>query len=220
MLQYFSDPIFLDIIYLSFRIAFDTMVVSCLIGIPLGMVIAINDFWGKNFIMVMLSTFLAFPSIVVGLIVFMLLANFGPLGKFRLLFTPTAMIIAQTMLVLPFVIFSTIQIIGQFYEKYRILFISLRFGKLQSAPTMIFESRLAFLILTANCFSRALSAIGAVMLVGGNISGYTRILTTDISLQISQGNFALALMMGFILLTIALIINTISLFFQHVFKYQ
>ena len=207
-MNFIYDPSFYHIVYLSFWVAFYSVFFAFLLGFPFGLLIGMNDFRFKKITLLVVSSFLAFPSVVVGLLVFLLLSHTGPLGRLGLLFTPTGMVIAQGLLVLPFVVFTSQQQISQIYERYRPLFKSLKKSKWLSALTIIYEGRVLILTMLANGFSRALSAIGAVMIVGGNIAGQTRLLTTDISLEISQGNFSLALAMGAVLLAIALIINT------------
>lgn len=205
-----------QITYLSFWVAFYSILFAFLIGFPMGIAIGINNFRFKKTLLLIISSLLAFPSVVIGLLVFILLANFGPLGRLELLFTPTAMVIAQGLLVLPFVIFTSQQQISALYEKYRPLFKTLKKEKISAGLTLIYEGRIATLTTLASGFSRALSAIGAVIIVGGNIKGETRLLTTDISLQISQGNFALALQLGAILLVVSLILNTFVFILQNV----
>ncbi|MGI9461242.1 MAG: ABC transporter permease [Alphaproteobacteria bacterium] len=208
MINYLIEPTFLQIVYLSFWVAFYSITIAFVIGFPLGVMIGMNHFRGKKILLLLVSSLLAFPSVVVGLVVFMMLADVGPLGWLHWLFTPIAMVIAQGLLVLPFIIFTCQQQIEQIYGKYHLLFISLKKSKWLSALTIIYENRINVLTLFANGFARALSAIGAVIIVGGNIDGQTRVLTTNISLQIGQGNFELALMMGGVLLAMALILNT------------
>ncbi|MDI9313542.1 MAG: ABC transporter permease [Hydrotalea sp.] len=213
-MSFLSDPEFYHVVYLSFWVAFYSIFFAFVLGFPFGLLIGMNSFRLKKLTLLAVSSFLAFPSVVVGLLVFLLLSQVGPLGGLDLLFTPTGMVIAQGLLVLPFVIFTSQQQINQVYDRYRPLFKSLKKSKWLSAMTIIYEGRIQILTMLANGFARALSAIGAVMIVGGNISGQTRLLTTDISLQISQGNFALALALGAILLAISLIINTVVFLLQ------
>ncbi|MCX8516357.1 MAG: ABC transporter permease [Alphaproteobacteria bacterium] len=213
-MSFIIDSAFLHIVNLSFWVAFASITIAFVIGFPIGLVIGMNRFRGRKLVLLIISSFLAFPSVVIGLLVFMLLANFGPLGHLRLLFTPTGMIIAQGLLVLPFVIFTSQQQIDQIYKRYRPLLLSLGRDKISSAMTIIYEGRVQVLTMYANGFSRALSAIGAVVIVGGNIAGQTRLLTTDISLQISQGHFGTALLMGGVLLSISLAINTLVFILQ------
>ncbi len=209
---------FYHVIYLSFWVAFYSIAIAFIVGFPMGLLIGMNSFRGKKLLLLAVSSFLAFPSVVIGLLVFLLLSHVGPLGWLNWLFSPTAMVMAQSILVLPFVIFTSQQQISQVYEKYRLLFKSLKKSKWLSALTIIFEGRIQILTMLANGFSRALSAIGAVAIVGGNIQGQTRVLTTDISLQISQGNFYIALAMGAVLLAVALILNTIVFVLQDAIK--
>ena len=207
-MSFLYNPEFYQIVFLSCWVAFYSILFAFIIGFPFGLLIGMNNFRLKKITLLVVSSFLAFPSVVVGLLVFLLLSSTGPLGALNLLFTPTGMVIAQGLLVLPFVIFTSQQQITQIYERYRPLFKSLKKSKWLSAMTIIYEGRIHILTMLANGFSRALSAIGAVAIVGGNISGETRLLTTDISLQINQGNFNLALTLGAVLLAISLIINT------------
>jgi tungstate transport system permease protein len=206
-LIYNLDQELLGIILLSLKVSGTALIVSSIIGVPAGAVIGLKKFPGRGFIITLLNTFMGLPPVVVGLFVYLLLSRSGPLGFMGLLYTPSAMVAAQTILALPIVaslchsaIVSVDPIIGQ-------AAITLGATPYQKAITIIKEARYGILSCIIAGFGRVMAEVGAILIVGGNIAGYTRVMTTTIALETDKGNFELALALGVILLIISLIIN-------------
>jgi len=203
------DPDFLSIVGLSLRVSLTAVALACLIGFPLGALVALARFPGRGVIVLLLNTFMGLPPVVVGLIVFLLLSRAGPLGVLGLLFTPTAMIIAQTILVTPIVAALTRQIVADLWVEYGEHLRSLDAGPVATMTTLITDARYSLATVVLAGFGRAIAEVGAVMIVGGNIDHATRVMTTSIALETSKGNLAAALALGFVLLTIALTVNLV-----------
>jgi len=206
-LIYNLDQELLGIILLSLKVSGTALIVSSMIGVPAGAVIGLKKFPGRGFIITLLNTFMGLPPVVVGLFVYLLLSRSGPLGFMGLLYTPSAMVAAQTILALPIVaslchsaIVAVDPIIGQ-------AAITLGATPYQKALTIIKEARYGILSSVIAGFGRVMAEVGAILIVGGNIAGYTRVMTTTIALETDKGNFELALALGVILLIISLIIN-------------
>jgi tungstate transport system permease protein len=206
-LIYNLDQELLGIILLSLKVSGTALIISSIIGVPAGSVIGLKKFPGRGFIITLLNTFMGLPPVVVGLFVYLLLSRSGPLGFMGLLYTPSAMVAAQTILALPIVaslchsaIVTVDPIIGQ-------AAITLGATPYQKAITIIKEARYGILSSIIAGFGRAMAEVGAILIVGGNIAGYTRVMTTTIALETDKGNFELALALGVILLIISLLIN-------------
>jgi tungstate transport system permease protein len=206
-LIYNLDQELLGIILLSLKVSGTALIISSIIGVPAGAVIGLKKFPGRGFIITLLNTFMGLPPVVVGLFVYLLLSRSGPLGFMGLLYTPSAMVAAQTILALPIVaslchsaIVAVDPIIGQGA-------ITLGATPYQKAITIIKEARYGILSSIIAGFGRVMAEVGAILIVGGNIAGYTRVMTTTIALETDKGNFELALALGVILLIISLIIN-------------
>jgi tungstate transport system permease protein len=201
------DKELLGIILLSLKVSGTALIISSMIGVPAGAVIGLKKFPGRGFIITLLNTFMGLPPVVVGLFVYLLLSRSGPLGFMGLLYTPSAMVAAQTILALPIVsslchsaIVAVDPIIGQ-------AAITLGATSYQKALTIVKEARYGILSSVIAGFGRVMAEVGAILIVGGNIAGYTRVMTTTIALETDKGNFELALALGVILLIISLIIN-------------
>jgi len=201
------DADLLEIIGLSLRVSTAAVVIAALVGLPLGAFLATARFSGRNAAVVLLNSLMGLPPVVVGLLVYMSLSNAGPLGFFQLLYTPTAMIIAQTILITPIVAALTRQIIEEMNAEYAEQFISLSVPWHTRVVALIADARFALLTVLLAGFGRAIAEVGAVMIVGGNIAHLTRVMTTAIALETSKGELALALALGIVLLTIALVVN-------------
>ena len=178
-----------------------------LIGLPIGAAIAVNDFKGRRALIVVLNGLMGLPSVVVGLVVYLLLSRAGPLGSWGILFTPTAMVIAQTILITPTLAALAQQLVADAWHEYREQLRSLGESKLGAAPTLLWDLRFSLVTIVLAGFGRAASEVGAVMIVGGNIDGVTRVMTTTIALETSKGDLPLALGLGFILLAVVLVLN-------------
>ena len=202
-----ADPMLWGIVGLSLQVSLTAVFFAALIGIPLGALLAIKKFWGRPVLIVLVNALMGLPPVVVGLCVYLMLSKSGPLGILGLLYTPTAMIIAQTLLIAPIIAALSRTILKTLYEEYRDQFASFRLSQFQTVNTLLWEAR--FMLLTALLagFGRAIAEVGAVMIVGGNISHYTRVMTTSIALETSKGNLSLALALGVILILLAILVN-------------
>ena len=201
------DPKLVQIVGLSLRVSIAAVVFGCAIGLPLGAAIAVNEFRGKHALIVILNGLLGLPSVVVGLVVYLMLSRAGPLGSWGILFTPTAMVIAQTILITPTLAALAQQLVADAWSEYREQLRSLGETKLGAAPTLLWDLRFSLVTIVLAGFGRAASEVGAVMIVGGNIDGVTRVMTTAIALETSKGDLPLALALGFILLSVVLALN-------------
>ena len=202
-----ADPTLWGIVGLSLQVSLTAVFFAALIGIPLGALLAIKKFWGRPVLIVLVNALMGLPPVVVGLCVYLMLSKSGPLGILGLLYTPTAMIIAQTLLIAPIIAALSRTILKTLHEEYRDQFASFRLSQCQTVNALLWEAR--FMLLTALLagFGRAIAEVGAVMIVGGNISHYTRVMTTSIALETSKGNLSLALALGVILILLAILVN-------------
>ena len=201
------DANLVEIVLLSLRVSLGAVAVATLIGMPLGAIVALFRFPGRNGAVVILNALMGLPPVVVGLIVYLLLSRAGPLGVLGLLFTPTAMVIAQVILVTPIIAALTRQVIDDLWVEYAEQLRSLGAGPAQALPTLLWDGRFTLLIAVLAGFGRASAEVGAVMIVGGNIDHVTRVMTTAIALEVSKGDLALALGLGLILIALSLGIN-------------
>lgn len=204
------DPAFLAIVALSLRVTLTAVLIAALIGLPLGAALALSRFRGRAVVIVALNALMGLPPVVAGLIVFLMLSRSGPLGSLGLLFSPTAMIVAQVLLVLPIVIALTRQTVEDLWTEYRDHLRSVGLDGLRAIPTLLFDGRFALATALLAGFGRASAEVGAVLIVGGNIAGYTRTMTTAITLETSKGDLPLALGLGLVLITLTLAINAIA----------
>jgi tungstate transport system permease protein len=202
-----ADPKLVSIVVLSLEVSLSSVAFSCLIGLPLGAAVAVNDFPGKRLVVVVLNALMGLPPVVVGLFVYLMLSRAGPLGMFGILFTPTAMVIAQTILIAPLMAALSRQVVADAWLEYREQLRSLGETRLGAATTLLWDLRFTLVTLVMAGFGRAASEVGAVIIVGGNIDGVTRVMTTTIALETSKGDLPLALGLGFILLAIVLALN-------------
>jgi tungstate transport system permease protein len=202
-----ADADLIEIIGLSLRVSLAAVALSALIGLPLGAFIAVLRFPGRQVIAVLLNALMGLPPVVVGLLVYMAISRAGPLGWLNLLYTPTAMIIAQTILVTPIIAALTRQLIEDLHREYDEQFRSLCLSTRRVIAALIWDARYSLLTVTLAGFGRAIAEVGAVIIVGGNIDHLTRVMTTAIALETSKGDLALALALGVILLILALSVN-------------
>ena len=203
-----------EIVGLSLFVSLWAIFFAALIGLPLGAIIASSRFKGRGVVIIILNSLMGIPPVVVGLVVYILLSSNGVFGLFKLLYSPTAMIIAQFLLITPLITALGLQIIENLNEEYNIQFLSWRLTLWQRIKTLLVEGRSALLTVLLAGFGRAISEVGAVMIVGGNIEHSTRTMTTAIQMEISKGNLELAMALGIILLTLAFIINALAHFFK------
>lgn len=200
----------ITIITLSLRVSLSATLIAALFAIPTGATLAILQFPGRRLLLVISSAFMALPPVMVGLFVYLLLSRSGPLGEFGLLFTPTAMIIAQTILIFPIILSLTQQAVQPLNREYISLFNALDTPRSLRIQTIIWDARFAVSIAILAGFGRALAEVGAVIIVGGNINGLTRVMTTTIALETSKGNLQLALALGLVLLMIAFSVSLLT----------
>ena len=196
-----------EIVFLSLRVSLTAVSLAALIGLPIGAALAVLRFPGRRTLVVVLNALMGLPPVVVGLTVLLVLSRAGPLGVLGLLFSPTAMIIAQTLLTAPIVAALTRQIVEDLWAEYEEQLRSLGATPSRSIWTLLWDGRFSLVTAVLAGFGRAASEVGAVMLVGGNIDHVTRVMTTAIALETSKGNLALALGLGMILLSLSLVIN-------------
>lgn len=195
------------IVLLSLKVSVFAVLVSALIGMPVGAALAVARFPGRRMLIVLMNALMGFPPVVVGLLVYLMLSRTGPLGVLELLYTPTAMIIAQVVLVTPIVAALTRQVVEMLAEEYSEQLRSLGVSRLASVPVLLWDARLALVTALLAGFGRAIAEVGAVIIVGGNINHVTRVMTTTIALETSKGNLSLALALGAILIGIAIAVN-------------
>jgi tungstate transport system permease protein len=196
-----------EIVILSLTVSLSAVLLACVIGLPLGASLAVFRFRGRNATIVCVNALMGLPPVAVGLFVYLLLSNSGPLGVLGLLYTPTAMIIAQTVLVTPIIAALSRQVLEDLHLEYQEQLLSLGSGRTGAIATLLWDGRYSLLTVALAGFGRAIAEVGAVLIVGGNINHVTRVMTTTIALETSRGNLALALALGMVLIGFALIIN-------------
>jgi len=199
-----------DVIFLSLQVSSTAVFSALLFGIPIGAVLAMKRFFGRSALLVISKTMLGMPPVVIGLLVYVLISRSGPLGFLDILYTPQAMMLAQFILILPLSIALSHQIFEKLHSELNLFFMSLGLGELKRVLTLLSEARYELITITMVCFGRAISEIGAVILVGGNIKYLIRVMTSSIALETSKGNIAFALALGIVLMLIALLINLFS----------
>jgi len=204
------DSDLLAIVTLSLRVSLTAVGIAALIAFPLGAALALYRFPGRSMLIVTLNALMGLPPVVAGLVVYLLLSRAGPLGTFGLLFTPSAMVVAQVILVLPILAALTRQRIEELHGEYAEQLASMGVSRARRIPTLLWDARLALITVLLAGFGRASAEVGAVMIVGGNIDGVTRVMTTAIVLETSKGNLPLALGLGIILLVIVALITAIA----------
>jgi len=205
-----ADPALMRIIKLSLAVSLTAAACAALIGVPLGALLALTRFPGRQVIVVVLNALMGLPPVVAGLAIYLLLSRSGPLGSFGLLFTPQAMIIAQTVLVAPIVAALARQTIEDLWLEYRDELAAMNVGPLRRVATLVRDARLSLVTALLAGFGRAAAEVGAVMIVGGNIDGFTRTMTTAIALETSKGDLPLAMSLGLVLIALVIVINALA----------
>ncbi len=201
------DPDLTEITARSLRVTLSAVAIASVIGMPLGAWLAVNRFRWRRHVIALLNALMGLPPVVVGLIVYLLLSRSGPFGVLGLLFTPTAMIIAQVIIATPLIASISHQAIRDLWAEYHDLLISLHTTRKQRIQALLWDARRALITAALAGFGRAIGEVGAIMIVGGNIDHATRVLTTAIALETAKGNFSLALGLGFVLITLAIAVN-------------
>ena len=202
-----ADPALIAIVRLSLLVSLLAVFFGALIGVPLGAAVALTKFRGREAIIVLLNALMGLPPVVVGLVVFLLLSRAGPLGSWGLLFTPQAMIVAQTVLIAPIVAALTRQTVEDLWTEYRDELDAMDVGALRRIATLIWDGRFSLVTALLAGFGRAAAEVGAVLIVGGNIDGFTRTMTTAIALETSKGDLPLAIGLGLFLISLIVLVN-------------
>lgn len=202
-----GDSVLAGIVMLSLSVSLSAVLISCLIGLPLGAALALSRFPGRGVIVVVFNALMGLPPVVAGLVVYMMLSRSGPFGFLGLLFTPTAMVIAQTILIVPIVVSLTRAVIEDLWREYEDQLRSLGSSALRAVPTLLWDGRFSLVTVILAGLGRAMAEVGAVLIVGGNIAEHTRVMTTAIALETARGDLALALGLGIILLGLTLVLN-------------
>jgi tungstate transport system permease protein len=198
------------IVRLSLAVSLTAVGLAALIGVPVGAVIALTRFPGREATIIALNALMGLPPVVAGLAVFLALSHSGPLGAWGLLFTPTAMVIAQTILVAPIIAALSRQMIEDLWLEYRDEFAAMNVGPFGRVATLIWDARFSLVTALLAGFGRAAAEVGAIIIVGGNIDGFTRTMTTAIALETSKGNLPLAIGLGLVLIAIVIVINALA----------
>lgn len=207
-----ADPSLVSIVQLSLAVSLTAVLVAAVIGLPLGALIALTRFRGREFVIVLLNALMGLPPVVVGLLVYLVLSRSGPLGSWGWLFTPKAMVIAQALLVLPILAALTRQTIEDLWVEYQDEFAAMNVGAVGRIRALLWDARFSLTTALLAGFGRAAAEVGAIIIVGGNIEGFTRTMTTAIALETSKGNLPLALGFGFILINILIIVSAAAWF--------
>lgn len=202
-----ADPKLLGIVGLSVAVSLTATLAACAVGMPMGALLAVGRFPGRRALVVLTNGLMGLPPVVVGLLIYLLLSRAGPLGPLGLLFTPAAMVIAQAVLVTPIVAALSRQVIEDEWAEYREQLRSLGASRSQAARTLLWDGRFSLITAGLAGFGRAIAEVGAVMIVGGNIDGVTRVMTTTIALETSKGDLPMALALGIVLIAVVLLLN-------------
>jgi tungstate transport system permease protein len=205
-----GDAALFGIVRLSLYVSLSAVLLAALIGIPFGAFIALTRFRGRQGVIVVLNALMGLPPVVVGLAVYLALSRSGPLGSFGLLFTPRAMIIAQTVLVAPIIAALARQTIEDLWTEYRDELTAMNIGPLGRVATLIWDARFSLVTALLAGFGRAAAEVGAIIIVGGNIEGFTRTMTTAIALETSKGDLPLAVGLGIVLIAIVVAVNALA----------
>jgi len=205
-----ADPALMAIVQLSLSVSLSAVFLATLIGLPTGATLALIYFPGRELINVVLNAMMGLPPVVVGLAVYLMLSRSGPLGGWGLLFTPAAMIVAQTVLVTPIIAALTRQTVEDLYAEYREELAAMNIRPLRRVATLIWEGRFSLVTALLAGFGRAAAEVGAIIIVGGNIDGFTRTMTTAIALETSKGDLPLAVGLGLVLIAIVIAINALA----------
>jgi tungstate transport system permease protein len=212
------DPQLAEIVGLSLRVSLSALVIATLFALPIGAIVGILRFPGRRLAIILLNSLLGLPPVVVGLLVYLFLSRSGPLAELGLLFTPAAMIIAQTVLITPIIAALSRQVMEDLFEEYDEQLRSLGAGSWQSIRTLLWEGRFSLLTAVLAGFGRAIAEVGAVIIVGGNMAHLTRVMTTAIQLETHRGDLPLALALGILLVGLSILINAAAHLTQEVVR--
>jgi tungstate transport system permease protein len=205
-----GDPGLFAIVALSLQVSLSAVLFAAIIGLPAGALLALTRFPGREVVVVALNALMGLPPVVVGLLVFLALSRSGPLGSWGLLFTPQAMVIAQTLLVAPIIAALARQTIEDLWVEYRDELTAMNVGPGRRVATVVWDARFSLVTALLAGFGRAAAEVGAIIIVGGNIEGFTRTMTTAIALETSKGDLPLAIGLGMVLISIVILINALA----------
>jgi len=205
-----ADPTLMSIVRLSLVVSLSAAFVAALIGVPLGALIALTPFRGRTAVIVLLNAFMGLPPVVVGLATYLVLSRSGPLGVLDWLFTPKAMVAAQSILVTPIIAALARQTVEDLWLEYREEFLAMNVGRLRRVRTLVWDARFSLVTALLAGFGRAAAEVGAVLIVGGNIEGFTRTMTTAIALETSKGDLPLAIGLGVVLMVVVIAVNAVA----------
>ena len=209
-----ADPLLYEVIFLSLKVSLIALVISSFAAIIIGYILALKNFYFKNLLLILINSLMGIPPVVVGLIVYFIFAHGGPLGAFKLLYTPTAMIIAQVIIIFPIVASLSHEIFSQNWKQYKDQFRSLNIPFFGIIKILTIHSYFLLITVLLSAFGRAISEVGAVMIVGGNIDHFTRVMTTAISLETRMGNLEYAMALGIILILLTMFIYSLVYIFN------
>jgi tungstate transport system permease protein len=202
-----ADPALMAIVRLSLAVSLSAVLLAALVGLPLGAWLALSQFRGREALIVVVNALMGLPPVVVGLAVYLTLSRSGPLGSWGILFTPQAMVVAQTILIAPIIAALARQTIEDLWVEYRDELAAMNVGILGGVATLLWDARFSLLTALLAGFGRAAAEVGAVIIVGGNIDGFTRTMTTAIALETSKGDLPLAIGLGMVLIAIVILVN-------------
>jgi len=205
-----ADPMLVGIVKLSLLVSLSAVLFAAVIGIPFGAWLALTRFPGRQGVIVLVNAMMGLPPVVVGLAIYLTLSHSGPLGRWGLLFTPQAMVIAQTVLVAPIIAALTRQTVEDLWAEYHDELKAMNVGPLRRVATLILDARFSLMTALLAGFGRAAAEVGAILIVGGNVDGFTRTMTTAIALETSKGDLPLAMGLGLVLITIVIAINALA----------
>tara|TARA_Y100000813_G_C24153514_1_gene348407 strand:+ start:41 stop:748 length:708 start_codon:yes stop_codon:yes gene_type:complete len=202
----FDSDLF-EIVILSLKVSLTALTISGLIGLPFAAICSVTNFRIKNIILLLINSLMGLPPVFVGLVLYILFSNSGPLGFFQILYTPSIMIIAQIVLILPIIISLSFEVLNKIHMEYDEMLRSLNVTKTQKVITLLYDARYHLTTTILAGLGRAMSEVGAIIIVGGNIAHYTRVMTTTIALETSKGNLKIALSLGIILIILSFLLN-------------
>jgi tungstate transport system permease protein len=205
-----GDPELVAIVALSLMVSLSAVLLATVIGLPIGAFLALIRFPGREGVIVLLNALMGLPPVVAGLAIYLLLSRSGPLGEFGLLFTPEAMVIAQTLLVAPIIAALSRQTIEDLWTEYRDELAAMKIGAFRRIVTLVWDARFSLVTALLAGFGRAAAEVGAIIIVGGNIKDFTRTMTTSIALETSKGDLPLAIGLGLVLISIVVVINALA----------
>jgi tungstate transport system permease protein len=205
-----GDPALFAIVKLALVVSLSAVMLAAAVGVPLGALIALSSFRGRDTVIVLLNAMMGLPPVVIGLVVYLALSRSGPLGSWGILFTPQAMVIAQTILVMPIIAALARQTIEDLWLEYRDELTAMEVGPMRRLGTLVWDARFSLTTALLAGFGRAAAEVGAVIIVGGNIEGFTRTMTTAIALETSKGNLPLAIGLGLVLIAIVVAVNALA----------